>query len=102
MAYMSLEWLKMIYNQNIEKQQQHNNSETIMKNPKEVHLRMKTAEGKFVDRSIDITNLLVHRGSASVISQNIDTQRNLLEGWIEERGNEQHGTTLTLISWTVS
>lgn len=69
---------------------------------KNVHLRMKTAEGKIVDRTIDISNLLIHRGSASIIAQNVQTQRELLEDWIKWRGNEQHATTLTLISWCMS
>lgn len=73
-----------------------------MKNKTEVHLRMKTAEGKTVDRSIDITNLLIHRGDSSIVAQNTETQRELLEDWIKWRGNSQHGTTLTLISWTIT
>jgi hypothetical protein len=72
------------------------------KGPTQVHLRMKTADGKFVDRSIDITNILIHRGASSIISQNKETQRELLEDWIKYRGNDQHATNLTLISWTVS
>lgn len=62
---------------------------------------MKTAEGKTVERTIDITNLLIHRGSTSVVAQNPDHQRELLEDWIALRGNDQHNTELTLVSWTV-
>jgi len=68
----------------------------------EVHLRMKTAEGKTVDRSIDITNLLLHVGNNSVVAHNTETQRALLEDWIKYRGNDQHATTLTLISWSIT
>lgn len=73
-----------------------------MANPTEVHLTMKTREGEEVQRTIDISNLLIHVGSSSIIARNKQNQRELLEEWIELRGNAQHNTELRLIDWFIS
>lgn len=68
----------------------------------EVHLQMKTAEGRIVNRNIDISNLYVNVGDTTRITMNLEQQRELLEEWIELRGNDQHDTKLTLIYWGLS
>jgi len=73
-----------------------------MKNPTNIHLRMQTAEGRFVDRTIDISNLYVHRGDTTFIETDKYLQKDLLNEWIKLRGNDQHATILTLISWGLS
>ena len=73
-----------------------------MRNPTEVHLMMRTKEGEEVQRTIDISNLLIHVGPNSIIARNEQNQRELLEEWIELRGNKQHNTELELISWTLT
>jgi hypothetical protein len=57
--------------------------------------------GKVVTRIIDITNAM---NSASVCYELGDeaSQRRNLENWINERGNEQHETILSLVSWEIN
>tara|TARA_R110000765_G_scaffold292026_4_gene387659 strand:+ start:1727 stop:1951 length:225 start_codon:yes stop_codon:yes gene_type:complete len=66
----------------------------------EVNITMKDASnGKTVSRTIDGSNLMVHNGETSHIASCPEIQRTLLQQWINERANEQHGTMLELVSW---
>lgn len=67
-----------------------------------VHLTM-TDEltGKTVERTIDISNAMSN-GSVCWELRGEAEQRANLERWIDERGNEQHDTILSLDSWTIS
>ncbi len=64
-----------------------------------INVEMKTAEGILVSRIIDITNIHIHEGGTSRPTTSESKQRELIEEWIELRGNDQHNTKLTLISW---
>ena len=61
-----------------------------------------------VVRNIDISNFRVNDCSAPdgwecyKIEAREDKQRAILEGWIEDRANDQHDTFLNLVSWSVS
>ena len=62
---------------------------------------------KLVERTIDGSNLLVNDDNAPLgfecsIIGNIKQQEQSLNNWIMERGNEQHDTILTLVSWTIN
>ena len=67
----------------------------------QVGLTMKTSEGNTVERAIDISNIQYPCGEYNRTATNPEQQKALLENWIEERGNEQHDTELTLISWWI-
>ncbi len=49
-----------------------------------------------VERTIDITNAME---TCSEL-KGVESQRKNLNNWINERGNSQHETILTLVSWT--
>lgn len=51
-----------------------------------------------VVRTIDATNAYSNGGFGWML-QGEDEQRQNLENWISERANDQHDTTLDLISW---
>ena len=51
-----------------------------------------------VTRTIDITNAM---DTCSEL-KGIESQRKNLQNWINERGNEQHETILTLLSWELN
>ena len=70
------------------------------RNAKEVHLSMDSPEKKNILRSIDISILM--DWDKNRIETNPDEQKKLLEEWIKLRGNDQHNTKLTLISWSLS
>ena len=53
---------------------------------------------KEITRTIDITNAME---TCSEL-KGIESQKRNLELWIQERGNEQHETILTLQSWTLN
>lgn len=60
-----------------------------------------------VDRVIYISNLMVNNTSAPIgwesnVLGNEDQQRKGIENWINERGNDQHDTILSLISWSIN
>ncbi len=57
-----------------------------------------TKTGKEIKRDIDISNLYFDNGTCLEIERNADNQHAMLNEWINERGNEQHDTTLKLIS----
>ena len=62
---------------------------------------------KVIERTIDASNLLVNNDNAplgfeSSIIGNTKQQERSLNNWILERGNEQHDTILTLISWVIN
>ena len=58
-----------------------------------------------VERTIDITNVMVNNPNAldgwegDIIGNKKQIEVKLNE-WIKERGNQQHETILTLISWS--
>ena len=54
--------------------------------------------GEQVIRTIDKSNAF-SSGSVCWELKGKEDQRKNLESWIKERGNEQHNTTLELISW---
>tara|TARA_R110002050_G_scaffold136912_3_gene260209 strand:+ start:388 stop:621 length:234 start_codon:yes stop_codon:yes gene_type:complete len=60
-----------------------------------------------VIRKIDGSNLLVNDNNAALdmechkIGTNKQIEKNL-NTWISERGNQQHDTLLTLISWKIN
>ena len=56
--------------------------------------------GEKVERTIDITNAM-SSGSVCWELRGEDEQRKRLQNWIDERGNEQHDTLLTLNSWEI-
>jgi hypothetical protein len=66
-----------------------------------VTVEMKSAEGKTINRTIDITVLQYRSDAISIIATDPEMQRTKLLEWIEERGNEQHETELSLVSWYV-
>ena len=68
----------------------------------EVNLQMKTLEGKAVNRIIDISNIQYQSEQCNVTATCPEIQRTMLLEWIEERGNQQHNTELTLVSWYLS
>ena len=53
---------------------------------------------KEITRTIDITNAME---TCSEL-KGVESQKRNLELWIQERGNEQHETILTLQSWTLN
>lgn len=60
-----------------------------------------------VERTIDGSNLIVNNTSAPMgwESHKIGSKDQITENlnkWIDERGNQQHNTVLTLISWSVN
>jgi len=60
-----------------------------------------------IDRTIDGSNLMVNNVNASIgwechIKGNDEQIKNNLEKWIEDRGNDQHDTILTLIDWKIN
>ena len=66
-----------------------------------VTLNMKDElNGTNVSRTIDGSNLI--NWSTQKMYQTESTQREMLEEWINERGNEQHDTLLSLIDWTIN
>ena len=64
----------------------------------DVNLILEDTNGNEVKRTIDITNLL---GDDQRLASEF-RQVELINEWIEDRGNEQHATTLTYISHTIS
>jgi len=56
--------------------------------------------GEKIERSIDASNVTIPQGDLMVIADP-EKQFKLLEKWIEERGNAQHNTALSLICWYV-
>ena len=66
-----------------------------------VTLEMKTAEGQIVRRTIDISNIQYRSDQISIIATDPEMQRTKLLEWIEESGNQQHETQLSLVSWYV-
>jgi hypothetical protein len=69
-----------------------------MKNKTNVVLNMLDSAGKKVTRTIDKLNAFSN-GSVCWELRGPSEQRLQLERWINERGNEQHATKLTLIDW---
>ena len=65
---------------------------------KNIHITMQTAEGEYVEREIDITNFTLYDGRIP----SVERQHDLLLEWIEERGNPQHDTTLSLVKWYIA
>jgi hypothetical protein len=62
---------------------------------------------KEVVRTIDISNLMIPNYNAQIgwecnIIAPKEKQSELLEKWINERGNKQHDTILTLNSWEIN
>jgi hypothetical protein len=62
---------------------------------------------KVIERTIDASNLLVNNDNAPLgfehsIIGNVQQQKASLNNWILERGNQQHDTILTLISWVIN
>lgn len=60
-----------------------------------------------VERTIDGSNLMVSDNDAPSgwecnILGNEKQIKNNLERWIDERGNEQHETILTLVGWEIN
>jgi predicted secreted protein len=55
--------------------------------------------GQTVSRTIDITNAMSN-GQYCWELRGEDEQRKNLNNWILQRGNEQHATILSLISWS--
>jgi len=53
-------------------------------------------------RDIDISNVLVHSGDTSVIAATMWHQESLIKDWIKERGEAQHESRLTLVSFHLS
>jgi len=66
-----------------------------------VTVEMKSAEGKIISRTLDITVLQYRSDVISITATDPEMQRTKLLEWIEERGNEQHETELSLVSWYV-
>ena len=64
-----------------------------------VILNMVDSAGKEVSRTIDSVNAKTS-GSECWELRGENEQRARLESWISERGNAQHRTILTLVSWT--
>lgn len=52
---------------------------------------------ELVNRVIDITNFTLHTGFIPCVER----QAEILKQWIKERANDQHDTSLTLVSWYV-
>jgi len=67
----------------------------------QVTLELKTLEGKTVTRTIDISNIQFPSKKICITATDPEIQRTKLLEWIEERGNEQHETELSLVSWYV-
>ena len=63
-----------------------------------VFLNMTNSKGEKVSRTIDALNAYTS-GSECWELRGSSQQREQLERWINERGNEQHATKLTLIDW---
>lgn len=57
--------------------------------------------GKEIHRSIDITNAMDNGAECWELNGH-ESQRENLERWIEERGNDQHNTILKLQDWSFS
>ena len=57
--------------------------------------------GKQVSRTIDATNAYSN-GQDCWELKGENEQRKNLNNWISERGNEQHSTILSLVSWSFS
>jgi hypothetical protein len=62
---------------------------------------------KQVERTIDISNVTVPNYNAADgwecdIIGTVEQQRKGLNMWINERGNQQHETILTLVSWSIN
>ena len=66
-----------------------------------VTITMTNSTGETVVRTIDSTNAKTS-GSECWELRGEGEQRSRLESWIRERGNAQHKTILTLVSWTFS
>lgn len=66
-----------------------------------VTLEMKSAEGQTVCRTIDISNIQFRSNKICITATDPEIQRTKILEWIEERGNEQHETQLSLVSWYV-
>tara|TARA_R110000796_G_scaffold34373_4_gene88858 strand:- start:7093 stop:7314 length:222 start_codon:yes stop_codon:yes gene_type:complete len=54
-----------------------------------------------VERTIDITNAMAS-GTVCWELRGPNNQRENLENWIKERGNQQHDTILTLDTWKLN
>ena len=67
---------------------------------KTVQLTMTDSDNKTVRREIDITNAM-HSGSECWELGGIESQRAALEDWIQDIGNEQSNTELTLVDWLI-
>jgi hypothetical protein len=79
-----------------------NNNANGVTQMQDVTLTMKDElTGKVVTRIIDITNAM-NSGSACYELGDEASQRRNLENWINERGNEQHETILSLVSWEIN
>jgi len=67
---------------------------------KKVYLEMTDKlTGKKVSRAIDISNIIDWNTQKPVETES--KQMELLECWINERGNKQHNTLLKLDSWLI-
>ena len=67
-----------------------------------VTLKLKPQGKPIVYREIDITNICYSRGENWQVAYSREHQKELLENWINERGNEQHNTILKLVDWWIS
>ena len=60
-----------------------------------------TLNNKKVTRVIDISNLYFDNGTCWEVERNVETQKAMLNEWIEDRANGQHETILELIEFTI-
>ena len=67
-----------------------------------VTLKLKPPGKPIVYREIDITNICYSREDCWQVAYSREHQKELLENWINERGNEQHNTILKLVDWWIS
>ena len=58
--------------------------------------------GKTITREMDISVLFVNGLDCWEVAQGKEKQKELLENWISDRGNQQHDTELELIDWVIS
>ena len=54
-------------------------------------------------RELDISVFFVNNPSDNcwMVEKNVDSQRQLLDKWIEYYGNEQHETILSVVDWYI-
>lgn len=71
-------------------------------NMKQVYLTLKdTKTSNLIERAIDISNVMVPCDECNMIAD-VETQSKLIKEWIADRGNEQHATALSLVSWYIA